>query len=117
MTASPSLKVKTIWLTGVILVMVYLSPPSLETSNFGLAFTSAVYLSPLLPIFQDSKFYPKKSFPDLTVKVIHRNKSGKNFYPEVLSKKLFIQNVRDLFYLTLSMKTIIIYIKSSSKDS
>ena len=47
------------------------------------------------------KFYPKKSYPNLMVKVIHTNKSHKNFYPEVLSKNFLIQNVRDLFYNTL----------------
>ena len=41
-------------------------------------------------------------------KVIHRNKSRKIFCPEVLSKNFFIQNVRDLFYLILSMKTVIL---------
>ena len=43
------------------------------------------------------KFYPKK----VIQKKLSKNKSRKNFYPEVLSKNVFIQNVRDLFYVTL----------------
>ena len=31
----------------------------------------------------------------------HKNKSVKKFYPDVLSKKFLIQNVRDLFYFLL----------------
>ena len=34
-------------------------------------------------------------------KKLSANKSRKKFYPEVLSKKIVIQNVRDLFYITL----------------
>ena len=48
-TASPSLKVNVTVLVGVILVMVYLSPPSSATWNVGLAFTRVVYLSPVSP--------------------------------------------------------------------
>ena len=59
-------------------------------------------------IFEWGKFYPKIFYPNWRGKVIHRNKSGKNFYPEVLSKIFFIQKVRDLFYLTLSMKIVIL---------
>ena len=37
-------------------------------------------------LFRYSKFYPKKSYPNWRVKVIHTNKLGKKYYPEVLSK-------------------------------
>ena len=90
-TASPSLKVKAIWLTGVILVMVYLSPPSLETSNLGLAFTSVVYLSPLLPIFRDSKFYSKKVIQIwgsmLSTEISHVKNFIQIFYPNFFYPK------------------------------
>ena len=43
------------------------------------------------------KFYPKKIYP----KKLSKNKSLKKFYPVVLSKICFLQNVRDLFYFTL----------------
>ena len=34
-------------------------------------------------------------------KKLSKNKSRKNFYPEVLTKNVFIQNVRDLFYIII----------------
>ena len=43
------------------------------------------------------KFYPKKVFQ----KKLSTNKSSEKFYPEVLSKIFFIQNVHNLFYITL----------------
>ena len=47
---------------------------------------------------QYSKFYPKK----VIRKKLSTKKSGKKFYPEVLSDNFFIQNLRDLFYVTLN---------------
>ena len=44
-----------------------------------------------------SKFYPIK----IIQKKLSTNKWRKKYYPEVLSKNFFIQNVRDLFYVTL----------------
>ena len=35
-------------------------------------------------------------------KKLSTNKSGKKIYPEVLSENFFIQNLRDLFYVTLN---------------
>ena len=43
------------------------------------------------------KFYPKK----VIQKKLSKNKSRKKFYLEVLSKNISIQNVCDLFYVTL----------------
>ena len=63
----------------------------------GLLFSAAV--SPSNLIFTSSatkmrysKFYPKK---------LSTNKSREKFYPEVLSTNFFIQNVPDLFDITL----------------
>ena len=44
-----------------------------------------------------SKFYPKK----VIQKKLSTNKSREKFYPEVLSTNFFIQNVPDLFDITL----------------
>ena len=49
------------------------------------------------PNLRYSKFYPIK----IIQKKLSTNKWRKKYYPEVLSKKCFIQNVRDLFYVTL----------------
>ena len=45
----------------------------------------------------NSKFYQKK----VIQKKLSTNKSREKFYPEVLSTNFFIQNVPDLFDITL----------------
>ena len=47
------------------------------------------------------KWFPSWRGVIFIQKKLSKNKSRKNFYPEVLSKNVFIQNVRDLFYVTL----------------
>ena len=46
---------------------------------------------------RDSKFYPKK----VIQKKLSTNMSCEKFYQEAVSKIFFIQNVLDLFYVTL----------------
>ena len=61
--------------------------------------------------------YPKK----VIQKKLSTNKWRKKYYPEVLSKNFFIQNIPDLFYLTLynniDVKMYATYSKSLYKFS
>ena len=68
-------------------------------SSLFVLFKQAGFLNAFFPscVCERGNFYPKK----VIQKKLFKNKPCKNFYPEVLSSNVFIQNVRDLFYVTL----------------